>query len=126
MMLITCARPSSGLIVGARGGIPNLVGRFGGAICASSTLNAVQVREFWVRVMYIWGRLVRFCLAVTLNVNDVQVWEIGLGVRVMCMRSVIYVLHVWGKRMWCYVLINCHVLAWTTILVTTRQFFMMI
>ncbi len=79
MMLITCARSSSGLIVCARGGIPNLVGRFGGAVCASSTLNTVQVREFWVRVIYIWGGLVRFLLAVTLNVNDGQVREFGLG-----------------------------------------------
>ncbi len=119
MVLITCARSSSGLIVGARGGIPNLVGRFGGTVCASSTLNAAQVREFWVGVMYIWGSLVRSLLAATLNMNDGQVRE--FWVRVIYKGNVIYVLHVLGKCMWCCVLMNCHVGACTTVLVTTRQ-----
>ncbi len=44
MIMITCARPSCGLVVDARGGIPKLVGRFSGAVRASSALNAGQVR----------------------------------------------------------------------------------
>ncbi len=90
MVMITCARPSSGLIVRARGGIPNLVGRFGGAFHASSTLNAAQVREFWVRVMYVWGGLARLTLAVLCEFRAGTHMNFGLGL-FMCKENAIYI-----------------------------------